>query len=140
MSGVFEDERRRDDWIKGRYVRLEDGTEWSIPLPRIEYRLSLSDRDSLTPVEQTTESNRKFGDRFFKLQGKFIEFVNSGDRHTTFDMAHAILPIAIDLIQRNYKVTEDEILSLLTFTPGDDNNEEMFVTLANIALGVGPKQ
>ena len=137
---IFEEDRRRKDWIEGRNILLENDQEWSFPLPVIAITLSLDGSEPISGPD-TKDTSRRFSKSFFDRSEALLEFVRSkaDDGLTLLDYAKAILPLAADLLRRNYDLSDAEIVKLLTFVPGNDRNAKMWDDIGRVAMCIGPK-
>ena len=137
---IHEDEQRRDDWIEGRSVQLENDEQWMFPLPRLEYGLSLD--PAVEPVASIPdrESNRKFGRDFWAIKDQVQAFMDEiGPETKHVELARAVLPGAVNMLRRNYTIPADAIPELFRVVVGDERNVAMWLDIARLIVGIGPK-
>jgi hypothetical protein len=127
MDLIVEGERRREDFLGGIEVRLNDGQLWTLPKPRVRIR-PVRDASGMRLVGLFT-----FGDAYNAKWEAFAGAVDSRAQRA------ALLDLAFDLLQRNYKLSDDELSDLLAWDPEDDAGAERLEALAAIVSGDSPK-
>ena len=131
---IDEASKRRAEWVEGEWVELEGGVKFSLPKPRVEYRIkNAGGMERATPAAETS---RRFGDRFWKLRDELSESYDSEDAAAIYS---AWGNMGSDLILRNYDLTPDEVADLLPVIELDESNQAMWGAISRLTMGIGPK-
>lgn len=118
---------RSENWKEGVPVVLCDGNTWHFPKPTIEFLIN-DEGTALEPVGRHT-----FGQTYWKLHEEWI--AAEGGTETL----SAMVKIAVYLLKRQYELTTSQVSSLIRFIPEDDENQEMWRTIAEVASGKAGK-
>ncbi len=124
----IESERRRPEFLGGRAVRLADGQEWTVPLPRVRMKPR---RDESGEVQLAAFFT--FGDAYD------LKWARLNQARDVIEEKAAICNLAFDLLQRNYDLSDEECAELLAWFEGDDAGTAMLSALYDIASGIAPK-
>jgi len=119
---------RRPDFQGGRPIVLADGQEWSFPCPTIEFA-PRRQADGSVKVTLSTA----YGAEFDRL----VDAV-SGEK-TMGEEAQALFSLAIDLLDRNYALSPDQLFVLLRYPQDGMWSETALGQIFDVAVGRGPK-
>lgn len=146
---ISEQECRREDWIEGVPILLENDEEWQFPKPVMQLRLSLGGGQvGHEFVPASTDTNRRFSQAYFDEMDAFRETIVNlpapdepveGERVTGLDLTKMGFSLAANLLRRNYTLTDDEVAELLQGPVGDPRTDMMWVAIRDVALGIAPK-
>ena len=145
---IDEASRQRPDWIEGNPIKLEDGQDWHFPKITKEFRVhARSPRDAAFGVGVSpVETNRRFGAAFWAKHRAMTEAIanqpaNGSDEAAEAAVARfqAVADVAWDLLERQYTLSEDELVELLPLILGDEDNKAVWDAIIDHALGISPK-
>ena len=140
---------RRDDWISGIDIQLDGGEPWTFPVPRNRYVFRMIDPaegdkfENLKVVREpsTSDDNRLYSQKFWDAQAVFRAFAVKIDENTKQEaFGRAAFGLAADLLRRNYDLSDDQVMALLTIRLGDDSNKSMWLAIAEVILHTHPDQ
>ena len=134
---LHESTARRPDWVEGVPILLENGEEWHFPRPIMQFRLSL-DGGPPTPKPTSLDTNRRFSEAFWIKQSSLRDSMIRGAGLPLGEAVPLIGPLAVDLLKRNYDLTDDQALDLVLFG-ADAANLEMWDQIIRVVLGIAPK-
>jgi hypothetical protein len=123
---------RRPEWTEGVSVVLCDGQTWHLPRPELGDFYFVRGDDGKTVARRGST----FGADYEALLDLYM------DAETGADQAVALYDLAVALLARNYDLPADlrTILRVVpSGSPGRDDNEAMWETIAEAALGRVPK-
>ena len=137
---IDEKSRRKPDWVEGEWLTLGDGQDWCLPKPVLFARPTRYKRKfgGEKDARQLGRPIALDGDPYFSLMERVAE---SNDGNVTLELAFEMF---VDLIGRNYTLTEDEAADLLPFVGDsdgeqDDDNAELWRDVLDVAMGRGKK-
>ena len=129
MKPLDEKALRKETFREGVPIRLADGQEWTFAKPYLELRLDFSSGEPRFPEVGVPT----FGPGYWEL---FEEFLAENDPSM---QVLIIARLAIYILRINYNLTDGDLARLLAYRDGDDDNAEMWQSIADVAQGRGPK-
>ncbi len=123
-----EPSRRRPDFVEGVPIKLNGGQEWQVPKPQVRIRPKIEGGKVVAVSGSFT-----FGDGYDR-QLEAFHAAEDGNAQSV-----ALLGLAVDLLARNYDLTDDEYSDLLTFVVGEEAGDAMRHELMEVVLGISPK-
>lgn len=122
-----ESECRRPEFQGGIPVTLADGNEWLLPRPRLYvYPKFVDGKPQLA-------RGCEWGPDYLALLDAAREARN-GD-----DFLLAQFALAIDLLRRNYDLSDDELAELLRTETDGEASQQMWEEVSAVAAGAAPK-
>lgn len=118
---------RSENWKDGIAITLCDGQDWYLPKPTTEFLIN-DEGTGLEPIGRHT-----FGQTYWRLHEEWI--ASDGFQ----DTLNAMIKIAVYLIKRQYELTNQQVSTLLRFIPEDEENQEMWKSIAEVASGKAGK-
>jgi len=126
--GFSEAERRKPEWCEatGEWIALREGL-WLFPKPVVEYFPRFVDGRAMF----ATGTN--YGAAFDSLVQTVL------DSETVGDYYQAVFGLAVDMLRRNYDLSDDDMVALLRTTKGSEDDDERWRQIVAVANGNAPK-
>lgn len=118
---------RSENWKDGLPITLCDGQPWHFPKPTTEFLIN-DEGTAFEPVGRHT-----FGQTYWQLHEEWLESDGFPDT------LNAMVKIAVYLLKRQYDLSNQQVSTLLRFIPEDDENQEMWKSIAEVASGKAGK-
>lgn len=123
-----EAERRKPEWCEatGEWIALKEGL-WLFPKPIVEYFPKFVDGRAVFATGSS------YGDAFDEL----VETVLQSE--TISDYYGSMFGLAVDMIQRNYHLNDEEMSALFRTEKGNEADDERWRQVLAVAKGSAPK-
>lgn len=123
---ISESERRLETFQEqSEPVVLSDGQTWHLAKPKVKIRAVFNAGKVIGTVPRTT-----FGNGFDEVLAA-VDSVQSIDK-----FVEAVSGLAAVMLQRNYRLSDDEIADLLIYETGDGRSQELFSEILMVARGL----
>lgn len=126
---------RKPEFTEGRMVRLADGQEWTFPAPVL----------ALAPYRKEDGSlglrrSPPFGPDFQAGLDRYIDRISDESDDDVLETLTMRLTLAVDLLSRNYNLTDGLVETLFSLDLASDESLKMWDEIDSAIIGRSPKK